>query len=199
MHRLRLRLTKAVSSRATKSTTLRLLASALPSPIARTLGLSSLRSSTSRSSKAAPLAPSDTPHGPLAFLPPHTCPVCYSRSTAPPTHLPSASFADPTLPSASLLHTSGAGTGAAGDGDTSVKVPYVADCRFGCRYCYYCVVGALAKADDEADDAWMCLRCGEEVHGARREEVEPVRDEAAGDEDEEDEGAGGASADGPEP
>ncbi|GAA5898098.1 hypothetical protein JCM8208_000154 [Rhodotorula glutinis] len=191
MHRLRLRLTKAVSSRATKSTTLRLLASALPAPVASTLGLSSLRSASS-STKSAPLAPNDKPHGPLAFLPPHTCPVCYSRSTAPPTHLPSASFADPTLPSASLLHTSGAGA-AAGDGDTSVKVPYVADCRFACRYCYYCVVGALAKAEDEADDAWVCLRCGGEVHGARREEVDPVRDE-----EDEDEYAGGASADGPE-
>ncbi|GAA5925178.1 hypothetical protein JCM3775_006388 [Rhodotorula graminis] len=201
MHRLRLRLTKAVSSRASKSTALRLLASALPAPVAGTLGLSSLplRSSSSSSNKTGPLAPSDKPHGPLAFLPPHTCPVCYSRSTAPPTHLPSASFADPTLPSASLLHhTGGAGGPAAGDGDTSVKVPYVADCRFACRYCYYCVVGALAKADDEADDAWTCLRCGEEVHGARREEVEPAQDDEE-EEEEEDERAGGASADGPEP
>lgn len=176
MHRLRLRITKAVTSRATKSTTLRVLASALPAPVASTLGLSSIRSASS-SSKSASLEQHDKPHGPLAFLPQHTCPVCYSAANAPPTSLPSASFADPTLPSASLLSSSAAG--AAGDGDTSVKVPYVADCRFGCRYCYYCVVGALAKAEEEAEDAWTCLRCGEEVRGAKREAVEVVREDDA--------------------
>ncbi|GAA5823053.1 hypothetical protein JCM3770_005714 [Rhodotorula araucariae] len=171
MHRLRLRISKAVSSRATKSTALRALASALPAPIAGTLGLSTLRTSSAldpTKSRAASAAPG--PHGPLAHLAPHTCPICYAATAAPPTHLPSASFADPTLPSASLLHASGPAAG----GDTSVKIPYVTDCPFACRYCYYCVVGALAKAEEEADDAWMCLRCGEEVHGARREVVEGV-------------------------
>ncbi|BGP36401.1 peroxisome assembly protein (Peroxin-2) [Rhodotorula kratochvilovae] len=180
MHRLRLRVTKAISSRATKSTTLRTLASALPAPIAGTLGLSSLRSTSSTSSGSKSSAPATAPHGPLAHLPPSTCPICYAASNAPPTHLPSASFADPTLPSASLLHTSGPAAG----GDTSVKIPYVADCAFACRYCYYCVVGALAKAEEEADDAWMCLRCGAEVHGARREVVEAVVPDEEDDEDE---------------
>ncbi|KAJ8297193.1 Ran-specific GTPase-activating protein 1 [Rhodotorula toruloides] len=162
LHRLRLRVVKAISSRATKSTTLRSLATALPAPLASTLGLSSLRSSSASKTDSKGTA---KPAGPLAFLPAHTCPICYSLSTAPPTHLPSASFADPTLPSASLLHTSGPADG----GDTSVKIPYVANCEGRCRYCYYCVVGALAKADEEADDSWTCLRCGGDVTGAERE------------------------------
>ncbi|GAA5997243.1 pex2/pex10/pex12 family protein [Rhodotorula paludigena] len=185
LHRLRLRLSKAVSLRASKSTTLRTLASALPAPLAAPLGLSSLRASVSSGGKSGGAAPANKPHGPLAFLAPDVCPICHSRSHAPPSHLPSASFADPTLPSASLLHTSSSSSGDAA-GDTRVKVAYVADCRFGCRYCYYCIVGALVKADDEAEEAWSCLRCGEAVHGARREVVEaPVPDE--GDEAEGDE------------
>ncbi|BGO99130.1 peroxisome assembly protein (Peroxin-2) [Rhodotorula toruloides] len=172
LQRLRLRLVKAISSRATKSTTLRSLATALPAPLAGTLGLSSLRSSSASKANSKGSA---KPAGPLAFLPPHTCPICYSLSTAPPTHLPSASFADPTLPSASLLHTSGPADG----GDTSVKIPYVANCEGRCRYCYYCVVGALAKAEEEADDSWACLRCGGDVTGAEREVPIEV---AAGDE-----------------
>lgn len=189
LHRLRLRLSKAVSSRASKSTTLRTLASALPAPLAAPLGLSSLRASSNNSAKRSGASPADDkPHGPLAFLAPDVCPICHSRSHAPPSHLPSASFADPTLPSASLLHTSSSSSGDAA-GDARVKVAYVADCRFGCRYCYYCIVGALVKADDEAEEAWTCLRCGEAVHGARREVVEAlVRDGG-------DEAEGGESGD----
>ncbi|GAA6002699.1 hypothetical protein JCM10207_007633 [Rhodosporidiobolus poonsookiae] len=163
LRRARLRISKAISSRATKSSTLRSLASALPTPIATTLGLSALASSASSSFK--PVAPSDKPQGPLAFLPPTTCPICYSRMHSSLPSLPSASFADPTLPSASLLHTSGPADG----GDTSVKIAYATDCRFACRYCYYCVVGALAKAQEEAEDHWSCLRCGGEVRSVRKE------------------------------
>ncbi|GAA5888837.1 hypothetical protein JCM6882_002872 [Rhodosporidiobolus microsporus] len=172
LHRFRLRITKAISSRASKSTALRTLASALPNPVASSLGLSSLALSSS-SSSGKPSAANDKPSGPLAFLPPTTCPVCFSLS-GQPSSLPSAatSFADPTLPSASLLQGGGGSSaGPSAAADTSVKIPYVADCAFACRYCYYCIVGALARAEEEVEDHWECLRCGGEVRGARREVV----------------------------
>ncbi|GAA5895807.1 hypothetical protein JCM5296_006672 [Sporobolomyces johnsonii] len=166
LHRLRLRLSKAVTSRAVNSKTLRAVASALPAPLASTLGLSSLAASSKASSD-----PSESRKGPLHFLPPSTCPICYSSFNHLSAALPSSSLADPTDPSSSLLHSSSTSSGPTASQDTTVKIPYVADCTDECRYCYYCVVGALARAEDEAEEAWLCLRCGGEVKGVRREEV----------------------------
>ncbi|GAA6043240.1 hypothetical protein JCM8097_008478 [Rhodosporidiobolus ruineniae] len=201
LHRFRPRLSKAISSRASKSRILRAAASSLPAPIASTLGLSSLSASSSSSKQPSGL--SDKPQGPYAFLPLSTCPICYHLSTAGASALPGAigsasmsTFADPTLPSASLLTSSSAaapsGPSGPGGGDSSVKIPYrTVECRFGCRYCYYCIVGALAKADEEADDHWDCLRCGGEVRSVIREEVEGGVVDAEGEpggEDEREEG-----------
>ncbi|GAA5867901.1 hypothetical protein JCM3774_004715 [Rhodotorula dairenensis] len=175
LHRFRLRVTKAISSRAKKSSLLRVAASTLPGPIATSLGLSSLRSAAASSTHGKALAGDGTapppPAGPYAFLPEHTCPICYSTTTGPPAGLGSATaataFADPTLPSASLLHASSGPGGAAGD--TAVKIPYVANCRGACRYCYYCIVGTLVRAEEDAEDNWTCLRCGDEITAANRE------------------------------
>lgn len=181
-----------ISSRAKKSSVLRATASVLPLPVANTLGLASLRSSGA-DAKARQDGNAAAP-GPYAFLPPHTCPICYSTSTGPPAGLGSASaataFADPTLPSASLLHSS---SGPGGAGDTAVKIPYVANCRGACRYCYYCIVGTLVRAEEDAEDSWTCLRCGDEVTGAVREEPTPVdvaeaEDGAVAEEDHDEEG-----------
>ncbi|CEQ38796.1 SPOSA6832_00242 [Sporobolomyces salmonicolor] len=166
LHRLRLRLSKAVTSRAVSSKTLRAVASALPVPLASTLGLSSLAASSNASSD-----PSETRKGPLHFLPPTTCPICCSSLHQLPATLPSSSLADPTTPSSSLLHSASTSSGPIASQDTTVKIPYVADCTDECRYCYYCIVGALARAEEEAEEAWKCLRCGGEVRGVRREEV----------------------------
>ncbi|BGP12377.1 peroxisome assembly protein (Peroxin-2) [Rhodosporidiobolus nylandii] len=162
LHRFRLRLSKAITSRAAKSGILRTLASALPTPVASTLGLSSLSSLSSSTTPSS----SEKSTGPLAHLPSHTCPICYSLSTAAhAANLPAASYADPTLPSASLM----APSGPSGPTDTTLKIPYVADCRGGCRFCYYCIVGALARADEEAEEGWECLRCGGMITSVRRE------------------------------
>lgn len=202
LHRFRLRITKAISSRAKRSSLLRGAASTLPAPLANSLGLSSLRSSAAGSNKGDTNSGKDAPPagGPYAFLPEHTCPICYSTTTGPPAGLGSASaataFADPTLPSASLLHTSsgpsGGGAGG-GAGDTAVKIPYVANCRGRCRYCYYCIVGTLVRAEEDADDSWTCLRCGDEITSADREvpvalpaeEEEPADDDDDREEDDE--------------
>lgn len=181
LHRFRLRITKAIASRAKKSSLLRAAASSLPVPIAASLGLSALRSAAASTSdgKAA-----NVPAGPYAFLPEHTCPICYSTTTGPPAGLGSASaataFADPTLPSASLLHAS---SGPGGAGDTAVKIPYVANCRGACRYCYYCIVGTLVRAEEDAEDSWTCLRCGDEVTAANREAPMAVASEDTAEED----------------
>lgn len=149
----------------------------MPAPVASTLGLGSLRKA--RGDDKTAKGEGDVPPGLYAFLPPQTCPVCYSTTTGPPSGLGSASaataFADPTLPSASLLYGSSSGPsgggGGGGAGDTAVKIPYVADCRGRCRYCYYCIVGTLVRAEEDAEESWTCLRCGDEVTGANREEV----------------------------
>lgn len=187
LHRFRLRITKAISSRAKRSSLLRGAASTLPAPIANSLGLSSLRS-LAGSNKSVNDAGGDVPPaGPYAFLPGHTCPICYSTTTGPPAGLGSASaataFADPTLPSASLLHASSGPSG--GAGDTAVKIPYVANCRGRCRYCYYCIVGTLVRAEEDADDSWTCLRCGDEITAADREVpvALPAEDEEPADDD----------------
>lgn len=43
------------------------------------------------------------------------------------------------------------------------------------------MVGALARADEDAEDHWECLRCGGEVRSVRREneegELEIVQEE----------------------
>ncbi|BGP52618.1 peroxisome assembly protein (Peroxin-2) [Rhodotorula sphaerocarpa] len=192
LHRFRLRVVKAISSRAKKSSVLRATASVLPAPVASTLGLGSLRNA--RGDDQTAKGEGDVPPGPYAFLPPQTCPICYSTTTGPPSGLGSATaataFADPTLPSASLLHGSSSGPsggGGGGAGDTAVKIPYVANCRGGCRYCYYCIVGTLVRAEEDAEESWTCLRCGDEVTGAKREEVvlpEDEEDEAQEQDDE---------------
>lgn len=198
LHRFRLRVTKAISSRAKRSSLLRGAASTLPAPIANSLGLSSLRSSAG-SNKSDNNADRDSPPaGPYAFLPDHTCPICYSTTTGPPAGLGSASaataFADPTLPSASALsHTASGPSG--GAGDTAVKIPYVANCRGRCRYCYYCIVGTLVRAEEDADDSWTCLRCGDEITAADREVPVPL---PAADEDDREEDDDGTLEESPE-
>ncbi|ORY90190.1 Pex12 amino terminal region-domain-containing protein [Leucosporidium creatinivorum] len=174
VHRLRLRLSRLLSTKSAKSRSLALILSALPAPLARTLRV------TPRQQLAAPSSaesegekdstkPAERPKGPLHFLPDSTCPICYSQSTAPPTSLPT----DPTTSADSGLSSSLAASAAAGEQDTSVKLPYTTDCGWECRYCYYCVVGRLAAAQEEGEESWGCLRCGGEVRGVKRE-VEKV-------------------------
>ncbi|GAA6063918.1 hypothetical protein JCM10212_003536 [Sporobolomyces blumeae] len=186
LHRIRLKVSKAVTSRATKSRTLRAVAGALPRPLASTLGLSSLANASS-----AQRVGSTSKGGALHFLPETTCPICYQLSTAPPTTLPSSSVADPTNPSVSLLHASHASA----SHDTSLKVPYVANCSSRCAYCYYCLVGQLVACRDQVEDSWTCLRCGDAVTAcSRRTGTSPVQgtgaEDSQGGTHEEDEDAG---------
>lgn len=188
LHKLRLRLSRTLTSRAAKSRTFRALATSLPAPLASTLGLSSLAANSSlKSSSSSSSSPSNRPQGSHHFLPSSTCPICYQRSNSPPTHLPSSSsIADPTNPSASLLNTSAQAS--TGNQDTSVKIPYVADCGEGCRYCYYCIVGTLAGCEEEAEESWECLRCGGQVTAANRELTgEPAEEKDGGEDSEKEE------------
>ncbi|GAA5987632.1 hypothetical protein JCM11641_001174 [Rhodosporidiobolus odoratus] len=191
LRRLRLRLSKAVFSRAARSGAVRNMAGVLPSPLASTLGLSSLATSSSSVSAQSSSTPPDNPSGPLAHLPTSTCPICFSLSTSAPANLPFASYADPTLPSASLMAPTISGP--IGPTDTNVKIPYVTECQFGCRYCYYCIVGALARAEEEAEEGWECLRCGGVVRSVWREEL--AQDEVEGESEKGDGGAEGEEED----
>ncbi|GAA5898997.1 pex2/pex10/pex12 family protein [Sporobolomyces salmoneus] len=183
LRRLRLRISKTLSSKTSQSKTLRAIATSLPSPLASTLGLSSLVS-TSSDSKTNEKGAKATRKGKFDFLPPTTCPICYQLSNAPPliTQLPtstisatSSSIADPTNPSSSLLsHHSTNDSSSSGPvitQDTSVKIPYVTNCEGGgCRYCYYCLVGVLVDCEERLEEGWECLRCGGLVTGCRKEE-----------------------------
>lgn len=170
VHRLRLRLSRLLSTKSAKSRSLALIISALPAPLARTLRLTPRQqltapSAENESAEKDSTKPAERPKGPLHFLPDTTCPICYSQSTAPPTSLPT----DPTASADPTLTSSLAASAAAGEQDTSVKLPYTTDCGWECRYCYYCVVGRLAAAQEEGEESWGCLRCGGEVRGVRRE------------------------------
>jgi peroxin-2 len=61
--------------------------------------------------------------------------------------------------------------------DTTVKIPYKTNCENECRYCYYCIVGVLVNCQEEIEDGWECLRCGQVVDGASREKNQVVEGE----------------------
>ncbi|GAA5922922.1 pex2/pex10/pex12 family protein [Sporobolomyces koalae] len=169
LRRLRLRLSKSIIARTNRSKTLRALATSLPAPVALTLGLSSLTPSSS-----SPASSEKSRQGVLHFLPTSTCAICYQLANSPPTRLPSSSgsIADPTNPSNSLVNTSASqhySAASASNSDTTVKIPYVANCAGRCRYCYYCIVGTLATCEEEAEDSWECLRCRGPITAADRE------------------------------
>lgn len=66
------------------------------------------------------------------------------------------------------------------------------DCGWKCRYCYWCVVGKLVACEEEGEEAWSCLRCGEEVRAVEREVAEKLGEmEEKGGEEEEAEGVEG--------
>lgn len=197
VNRLRSRLARTLSTSTTKYKSLSLIVSALPTPIAKALRITPReRLANSTAPKAVQQDPTVRPQGPLYFLPDTVCPICYSLSTAPPTSIPS----DPTSRDPDRISLSVADASlASSDQDTSVKIPYVTDCGWSCRYCYYCVVGKLAAVEEEGDDKWDCLRCGGEVHGVRREVVDsadPAMEDA--DSDSSDHADDGEDAGGPD-
>lgn len=168
LHRLRVRLTRLVTNKAADSKTLQSVVKVLPAPVARALGLPRLTAASGGQSKKQ--------NGPLHFLSPDTCPICYSSYASPPTALPATAIpSDPTSSTTALASLTRATTTStapvidSGNDDTSVKIPYVANCGNGCRYCYYCITGKLVQADEAAEDSWDCLRCGQDVTGADRE------------------------------
>ncbi|KAK4701548.1 peroxin-2, partial [Phenoliferia sp. Uapishka_3] len=181
MHRLRLRAARLLSSTASGSKTLATIVSALPSPIARALRLPVNRPPPLANVPVASTStlPPKRPEGPFHFLPPKTCPVCYSNATALP---------DAANPSDSTLSSSTRTAGVTED--TTVKLPYITDCGWECRYCYYCVVGRLASAEEDGEDAWPCMRCGGEVTGVSKEVLEIVEKATGGGVEKVDDGSG---------
>jgi len=131
--------------------------------------------------------PSSLAHsGPLAHLPLSTCPICHLRTSSAPVPLASTSSGSAiTLPP---LHGGGIASefeNEQSDEETRVFVPAETDCWGGCRWCYYCIAGELAKhrqeaeeeikkagkgekAASEAERKWECLRCGGGVTRAWR-------------------------------
>ncbi|KAK4055154.1 peroxisome assembly protein (Peroxin-2) [Microbotryomycetes sp. JL201] len=172
IQRVRSRLARLLSTSTTKYKSLSFIVMALPTPVAKALRITPrqrLANSTNPSDEI--LKPGQRPRGPLHFLSDNVCPICYSQSTAPPTALPH----DPTSRDLDRQSTSLSEMATSNDQDTSVKVPYVTDCGWNCRYCYYCIVSRLAAVEDEGEDVWKCLRCGQDVHGANREKVKKAR------------------------
>lgn len=189
VRKIRTRLLRFVSTRANKHKSLNLLFSALPAPVAQALGITarqrliSSATKTSSSNAADKGSTGQRPQGPLHFLPATTCPICYAASNAPPTSLPTDPTSrdpDETSAGGGSSARTGSGAGPTSDGDTSVKIPYVTDCGWGCRYCYYCVVSKLASVQDEGDECWNCLRCGLDVHGVSKEVQERAGGDAGG-------------------
>lgn len=150
----------------TKSRALTAVVSSLPAPVAKSLRLSR----PPPVDRTVAIDPTKRPQGPFHFLSPTTCPVCYAASNAPPTSLPS----DPTSATTSTPGTLVPATGS----DTSVKLPYITDCGWGCRYCYYCVVGKLAACEEDGEESWKCDRCGENVNAVTREVTEESKGDA---------------------
>lgn len=184
LHRLRLRALRILSATTTKSKALSSVLTVLPLPLLKALGLPS-RASPVPSTSATKLEDERDlkirPQGTFGFLPATTCPVCYAESTSasgaalPPTSLPSSSLSSiarsGVAPAAATVAVSTGGE------DVRVKVPYVANCGWSCRYCYYCVVGKLVTAEEEGLAHWDCMRCGLAVNGVSREvEVGDVED-----------------------
>ncbi|KAM0756509.1 hypothetical protein T439DRAFT_308996 [Meredithblackwellia eburnea MCA 4105] len=181
VHRLRTRLTRLITNTTTKSTILGSVLKALPAPVARTLGLPTVREQVKRPVISEGTKPGTRPQGAFHFLSSEVCPVCYAKSSAPPppTSLPLATAGDPGDPSSSAqalasLSSSMETTTSTTSEDTRVKIPYVTDCGWGCRYCYYCIVEKLVVAEEDGEKAWECMRCGQEARGANREVVEYV-------------------------
>lgn len=194
LRRVRIRLTRLLTT--TRSRTLPLFLSALPSPLKRALHLPTDSRAFRKSDKSSSSSSSSKgPAGPYAFLPLDICPICFSLSTAPPTSLPIVT--DPsasTAALASLSHdatvtTSSAGTGNPGGKfatrECQAQVPYRVDCCGG-LYCYYCLVARMVVWDEEEKgkgDGWSCLRCAKPVRSATRwkgERLEPPEEAAKG-------------------
>ncbi|SCZ87357.1 BZ3500_MvSof-1268-A1-R1_Chr2-2g04823 [Microbotryum saponariae] len=181
VRRLRTRILRTLSNWTLRSKLLSMLISNLPQTILRTLKID-----TQLNPNSYPLSNQGTkgkpsqPQGPYAFLPSTTCPICYSTQNAPPTRLPTnpTNFeSDRSGGPSSILGSDsnlGASTNPSGsasliNGDVGVKVPYVANCGWGCRYCYYCVVEKLVGAQEEGEEGWGCWRCGAVVTEVWRE------------------------------
>ncbi|KDE05695.1 hypothetical protein MVLG_03929 [Microbotryum lychnidis-dioicae p1A1 Lamole] len=185
VRRLRTRLVRTLSNWTLRSKLLSMLISNLPQTILRTLKIDTQLNPNSHHqlskngtrTKGKPTRP----QGPYAFLPSTTCPICYSNQNAPPTRLPTnPTHLEPGRsggPSSTLGSYSnlGASTNPSGssasliNADVGVKVPYVANCGWGCRYCYYCVVDKLVGAQEEGEEGWGCWRCGGVVTEVWRE------------------------------
>jgi peroxin-2 len=132
----------------------------------------------------------DSHSGPFADLPLTSCPICHQRRQTTPKPIgDSASAAEISLPP---VEVSG------GEDEEKIFVPAETDCWGGCRWCYYCIAGELARhAEDQAAEAdkarekvqgrktetkgqeagqvsqgervkWDCLRCGGGVTRAWR-------------------------------
>lgn len=184
LHRLRLRLSRLLLSTTSNSKFLRAILSSLPIPILKALKLPTRQilppPTSNTTSIIDPNKPLVRPQGLLHFLPSTTCPICYSNSTSSPISITSS---DPSLTITSSTSSN----------ETTVKVPYIANCGWECRYCYYDIVAKLVQAEEEGELSWTCLRCGGEVTGVEREgikveyvealEEELIEDEEDGDDE----------------
>ncbi|KAJ6539487.1 Pex12 amino terminal region-domain-containing protein [Mycena capillaripes] len=122
--------------------------------------------------------PTDAKSGPTRgkywSLPRDQCAICaenasFSLNLAEPTN------AFTTLTAPSLSHAASPESTTPGT-DTEpplhpIHTPYVASC--GDVYCYHCIAERIIRAADEDDDQkWECLRCGQRVESAERLVVE---------------------------
>lgn len=142
----------------------------------------------------------DAHSGPYANLPLSSCPICYQRRKATPAPIGEGSAAsDIALPP---IDVSG------GEDEETVFIPAETDCWGGCRWCYYCIAGELARhaevvaaaeiaystkkgrTDEKTTVAeitaekWTCLRCGGGVSRAWRVGAEVPSNEVGQDDQE---------------
>lgn len=180
LHKLRLRALKFLAKTSTRSKSLSAVFTTLPLPFLRLLGLPPRAPPVVQGKKGKGAKgekevqeKNDGTKGPYGFLSATICPICYSQSTAalsaPPTSLPSPSPSS-TSTTSSSSSTVPANTTLTPE-ETRIKVPYLTDCSedWECRYCYYCIVGALVRAEEEGEEGWNCLRCAGVVTEVRGE------------------------------
>jgi peroxin-2 len=195
IYRLRLRIARFLTTTASNSKSISLVLSLLPSSVHKALNLP-----TRSTPPSAPTNPSlnpttkTRPLGPLHFLPDTTCPICYSISSPddlPPTNIPlplpvlthtdspavhRTSALSSSSSSSSSPTTTTPGSIQQREGN-SIQIPYLTNCGWECRYCYYCVVSQLASKEEEGELVWKCLRCLGDVTGVRREVIVRVEEE----------------------
>lgn len=100
--------------------------------------------------------------GKFASLPENSCAIC-AEDSGGPADVP-LSHSTPSPPAHSSQQPSYEPP------QYPINTPYTTSC--GHTYCYYCLTTRMMQAVEMDEAGWECLRCGDVVKGAKRDEAE---------------------------